>query len=68
MKHKILLLEKHKSCCLILCFMTNRFNKHNFIENQAKLDIFDNILTTFLTRLNTDLKGEFNLESGRKFF
>ena len=22
--------------------MTNRFNKHDFIENQAKLDIFDN--------------------------
>ena len=35
------LIMKHKICCLILCFMTNRFNKHNdFIENQAKLDIF----------------------------
>jgi hypothetical protein len=22
--------------------MTNRFNKHDFIENQAKLDIFGN--------------------------
>jgi hypothetical protein len=33
--------------------MTNRFNKHNFIENQAKLDIFDNFLIT-LWRLCDD--------------
>jgi hypothetical protein len=24
--------------------MTNRFNKHDFIENQAKLDFFDNLV------------------------
>ena len=43
------LVMKHR----ILCFMTNRFNKHDFIENQAKLDIFDNFRTTFLTCLNS---------------
>ena len=36
--------------------MTNRFNKHDFIAIQAKLDIFwqlfDNFVTTFLTCLN----------------
>jgi hypothetical protein len=33
---------KHKTRQQILCFMTNSFNKNDFIENQAKLDIFDN--------------------------
>ena len=32
--------------------MTNRFNKHDFIENQAKL----HFLTTFLTCLNAVLE------------
>jgi hypothetical protein len=41
----------------ILCFMTIRFNKQDFIENQAKLDI----LTTFLTCLNAALEiGNFD--------
>ena len=35
--HEILLVENNK----ILCFMTNRFNTHNFIENQAKLEFTD---------------------------
>jgi hypothetical protein len=38
-KRKISLVEKHKICCLILCFIANRFNKHDFIENQATLNV-----------------------------
>jgi hypothetical protein len=41
MKHKI----RQQIFCFstnkILCFITNHFNKHDFIENQAKLDFFD---------------------------
>jgi hypothetical protein len=46
---------KHKIRQQILCFMINRFNTHDFIENQAKLDFFDNFVTTFLICLNAPL-------------
>jgi hypothetical protein len=34
MKHKFIIVEKYKICCLILCFMTNRFNKHDCVVEE----------------------------------
>jgi hypothetical protein len=53
MKHKILLTEKHKICCN----MINRFNEQDFIENQAKLDIFDMLERSLKQFANNPFSG-----------
>ena len=43
--------------------MTNRFNKHDFIENQAKLDFFWQICDNFFDMLEHSLINTFILLS-----
>jgi hypothetical protein len=39
--------------------MTNRFNKHNFIKNQAKLDIFDMLKRSLNDRKPQKTRGSY---------
>jgi hypothetical protein len=58
MKHKILLVKKQKNN-KILCSITNRFNKHNFIENQKKLHFWHAWMQPYRNRV-TNFRAQSN--------